>query len=116
MCAFLFDTRPPLSPQLGTKKTRLPTTAFNHPVITFSTLAPVIAASATEAEYAAVYANCILAYDVRRTLKNMGYPQPPTPIYTDSECAVGLANSKLKVKSKNGQKHKRAIALGARPR
>ena len=72
--------------------------AFNHPILTFSTLIPVIVASATEAEYAAVYANCVLACDVRRTLANMGYPQPPTPILTDNECAVGLANGSLKIK------------------
>ena len=72
--------------------------AFNHPILTFSTLIPVIVASATEAEYALVYANCVLACDVCRTLANMGYPQPPTPILTDNECAVGLANGSLKIK------------------
>jgi hypothetical protein len=25
----------------------------------------------------------------------MGHPQPPTPIYCDNECAVGLANDVL---------------------
>ena len=64
----------------------------------FSTLISVIVASATEAEYAAVYANCTLACDVRRTLENTGYPQPPPPIVTDNECAVGLASGKLKTK------------------
>ena len=73
-------------------------TVLNHPILTFSTLIPAIVASATEAEYAAVYANCVLACDVRRTLANMGYPQPPTPILTDNECAVGLANGSLKIK------------------
>ena len=77
-------------------------TVFNHPILTFSTLIPVIVASATEAEYAAVYANCVLACDVRRTLANMGYPQPPTPILTDNECAVGLANGSLKIKMAKG--------------
>ena len=74
------------------------TTTFNHPILTSSTLIPVIVAPITEAEYATVYASCILACDIRRTLANMGYPQPPTPILTDSECAVGLAKGKLKTK------------------
>ena len=26
------------------------------------------------------------------------YPQPPIPIVTDNECAVGLANGELKIK------------------
>ena len=49
--------------------------AFNRPILTFSTLIPVIVASATEAEYAAVYANCILAYVAR--LKIWGILSPP---------------------------------------
>ena len=39
--------------------------SFNHPILAFSTLTPVIVAPATEAEYAAVCANCILAYVAR---------------------------------------------------
>ena len=49
-----------------------------------------------------MYANYVLACDVRRTLANMGYPQPPTPILTDIECAVGLANGSLKIKMAKG--------------
>ena len=52
---------------------------------------PVNVGSAAEAELAATYANAQLACPERTTLKNIGYPQPPTPLFCDNECTIGLS-------------------------
>ena len=31
-------------------------------------------------------------------LRNLGYPQPPTPLFCDNECTIGLANDALRKK------------------
>jgi hypothetical protein len=45
-----------------------------------------------EAEYAGLFAAARIADTERRILHNLGYPQGPTSIYCDNECAVGLAS------------------------
>jgi len=50
------------------------------------------ASSAAEAEYIALYHNTQKAVRLRATLADLGYPQGPTPIKTDSVCAQGLAD------------------------
>jgi hypothetical protein len=64
---------------------------INSSIDCISTRIPVKVASAAEAELASVYANAQLAVPERLTLKNIGYPQPPTPIFCDNECAIGLS-------------------------
>ena len=70
-------------------------TLLNAPVLCHSTLIPVVVGAVSEAEYAAVYANAQHGVDERRILANLGYPQPPTPIFCDNECAVGLSNGTI---------------------
>jgi hypothetical protein len=57
-----------------------------------------VLASATEAELAAVYHNSKEACPIRICLKELGHPQPPTPIQTDNSTAAGIANDTVKQK------------------
>ena len=67
----------------------------NSPIHCFSSLIPVVVAAVSEAEFAAVFANGQVGSDERTILSSIGYPQSPTDIYTDNECAVGLSNSSV---------------------
>jgi hypothetical protein len=51
-----------------------------------------------EAEYAGVFAAARIATNERQILHDMGYPQPPTPIFCDNEVAIGLANDSINIK------------------
>jgi hypothetical protein len=42
---------------------------------------PVVVSSAGEAELASAFGNAKIAHDERTILRNLGYPQPPTPIF-----------------------------------
>ena len=59
---------------------------------------PVVVSSAGEAELASAFGNAKIAHDERTILRNLGYPQPPTPIFCDNECTIGLANDALRKK------------------
>jgi hypothetical protein len=39
-----------------------------------------------------------LSHNERQILADMGYPQPPTPIYCDNEVAIGLASDSITLK------------------
>ena len=58
-----------------------------------------------EAEYAGVYACAKIAVHERHILECLGYPQPPTPIPCDNECAVNLSNRSIT------PKHSKSINL-----
>jgi hypothetical protein len=64
----------------------------NGPISCHSTVIPVVCSAVQEAEYAGLFAATRIADDERRILHNLGYPQPPTLLLCDNECAVGLAN------------------------
>ena len=68
----------------------------NGAILIISSILPMVLASATEAELAALYYSAREACSIRTTLTKMGHPQPPTPIQTDNEVAVGLALNKVK--------------------
>ena len=59
---------------------------------------PVIVSSAGQAELSSAFGNAKIAHDERTILRNLGYPQPPTPIYCDNECTIGLAHDAIKRK------------------
>ena len=63
---------------------------LNAPIFCHSTRIPVVCAAVCEAEYAALFANAQVAADELVILSNLGYPQSPTPILCDNECAIGL--------------------------
>jgi len=46
--------------------------------------------SAAETEIAALLKNGKSATIIRNTLKDVGYPQPPTPIDSDNSTAMGM--------------------------
>ena len=62
---------------------------LNGSIFCHSTRIPVVCAAVSEAEYAAVFANAQVAADERVILSNLGYPQSPTPVLCDNECAIG---------------------------
>jgi hypothetical protein len=59
---------------------------------------PTVCGAVSEAEYAALYINGTAAAWERTVLAGLGYPQPPTIIITDNECAEGIANNRLTAK------------------
>jgi hypothetical protein len=69
-----------------------PEAPVNHPVSAHSTRIPVVVSFVAEAEIAGVFAAARIALDERQILADLGHPQPPTVIYCDNECAIGLAN------------------------
>jgi hypothetical protein len=71
---------------------------LNHPISTHCTRIPVVCAFVAEAEYAGVFASARIATNERQILSDMGYPQPPTPIFCDNEVAIGLANDSINLK------------------
>ena len=55
-----------------------------------------VMASAAEAEVGALYMNAQLALPMRITLKELGHPQPPTPIKIDNTTANVIINGTVK--------------------
>jgi hypothetical protein len=71
---------------------------INAPIHCHSTGIPVVCAAVSESEYAGVFSNTQIGTDERNCLASLGYPQPPTVVFCDNECAVGLANSTVRAK------------------
>jgi hypothetical protein len=63
-----------------------------------STVQCFATAPVSEAECAALFANAQVGCDERVILSCLGYPQPPTPIFCDNECAIGLATETFRPK------------------
>ena len=71
---------------------------LNGPIFCHCTRIPVVCAAVSEAEYAGIFANCEIGSDERSILESLGYPQPPTTIYCDNLCSVGLASDTMRPK------------------
>ncbi len=69
---------------------------LNGAFFTLCAILRFVVASAAEAGLGALFLNCKQATIFRLTLKEMGHPQPPTPIPCDNSTAVGIANNKVK--------------------
>jgi hypothetical protein len=72
-----------------------PSPRFNGAVLTIATIIKFFMALVAEAELAACF---IIAREMvphRQTLKDMGWPQPQTPIQTDNSTAVGVTNNTI---------------------
>ena len=54
--------------------------------------------AASEAEYVALYINGKIAIPLCTALMEMGHAQPSTPIQTDNQTAMGIANKSIKPK------------------
>jgi hypothetical protein len=54
-----------------------------------------VMSSAAEAELGALFINAKTAVSMRRTLEELGHPQPRTPIQTDNATAHALLTNKI---------------------
>ena len=52
----------------------------------------IVITTAAEAGFGALFHNTKEATPLRTTLKELGHPQPPTPVLVDNSTGVGLAN------------------------
>ena len=68
-------------------------TAINGPIMVFSSVIQNVMASIGEAEYAAAFHTAQMASGLRKTLSDLGYPQPATYILVDNEVASRIASN-----------------------
>ena len=73
-------------------------THINGAVMAVSNTIDVVVASAFEAEYGAVFIIAQIGVWIRTILLALNYPQPPTILLCDNECAVGIANDATKLR------------------
>jgi hypothetical protein len=57
-----------------------------------------VVASVAEAELGTIYHNCQTGMIFRLTLKEMGYPQPKTPVHCNNATTVGIATTSQELK------------------
>ena len=72
-------------------------THINGAVHVHSCLLDVVVASVAECEYASLYMLARIGEWLRTIARALGYPQPPTVIFCDNACAVGIANDSVKL-------------------
>jgi hypothetical protein len=89
-----FLSSPPLDP--ASPPATLPT--LNGPIHTMCKIIDVVVGSAAEAEIDAGYLNAQEAVPICTTLRELGHPQPPTPMQVDNTTAEGFANGTMKQK------------------
>ena len=73
-------------------------THINGAVMAVSNTIDVVVASAFEAEYAAVFITAQIGVWLQTILLALKFPQPPTILLCDNECAVGIANDATKLR------------------
>jgi hypothetical protein len=66
------------------------------PLLNRSNVIKNVMGSAAEAEVGALYDNLREGVPLRITLREMGHPQPPTPVQVDNSTANGFANKQIK--------------------
>ena len=71
---------------------------INGPISCGSKMISCVVASVAEAELAGGFQAALIAAQNRRTLHELGYPQPPTLIRIDNTIAVGLCNNTINAK------------------
>jgi hypothetical protein len=69
---------------------------LNGEFFTLCVILRFVVASAAIAELGALFLNCKQGTIFRLTLKDMGHPQPLTPIHCNNLIAVGIANNTIK--------------------
>jgi hypothetical protein len=72
-----------------------------------------VVSSVAVAEYAALFLNGEIAMGLRKTLADLNYPQPATPIACDNAVAVGISKHS---QTAQDQGHRNAFRLDSRPR
>ena len=73
-------------------------TQFNGAILVLARVIKNVMASAAEAELGALYSNAQEILPMRQCLKELGHPQPATPIKTDNSTAQGIINNTIKQK------------------
>jgi hypothetical protein len=67
----------------------------NGAVLNISQIIKAVMSSAAEAKLGALFINAKTAVSMRRTLEELGHPQPRTPIQTDNSTAHALLTNKI---------------------
>ena len=70
----------------------------NGAILNIAQIIKNVMSSAAEAELGALFVCAREAVYIRNILKEMGHPQPPTPIQTDNSTAEGVVNRKIQPK------------------
>jgi len=70
----------------------------NGAVLTITQIIKSVMSSAAEAELVALYINAREAIPLCHLLKEMGHPQPPTSIQTDTSMALGIVTNIIQPK------------------
>jgi len=73
-------------------------TQFNGAILVLARVIKNVMASAAEAELGALFSNALEVLPMRQCLKELGHPQPATPIKTDNSTAQGIINNTIKQK------------------
>jgi hypothetical protein len=86
----------------------------NGAVLNISQIIKLVMSLAAEAELGALFINAKTSVPMSKTLKELGHPQPPTPMQTNNSTAYGVLNNKITPKS--NQSHQHALPLATMPR
>ncbi len=70
-------------------------TSINDPIDCYIVIIDVVCVGTFEWEYAALFISCQKAVALRRTLDDLGYPQGPTLVISDNQCASGTASDSV---------------------
>jgi hypothetical protein len=71
---------------------------INGPLLCTSGIIPTVVAAASEAEYASLFIAGQHGAWIRTIAVALGYEQPTTVIFSDNECAVGIASDTVQLK------------------
>jgi hypothetical protein len=71
----------------------------NGAILNISQIIKLVMSSAAEAELGALFINAKTAVPMRKTLEELGHPQPPTLMQTDKSTAYGILNNKITPKA-----------------
>jgi hypothetical protein len=85
----------------------------NGTVLNISQLIKAVMSSAAEAELGALVINAKMAVSMRKTLEELGHPQPRTPIQTDNSTAHALLTNKIIPKALKAMDMCNSIGYGA---
>ena len=69
---------------------------LNGAIYTLCNIMKFVASFAAEADLGALFMNAKEGRLIRLTLKELGHPQPPTPMHCDNAAAAGIANGSVK--------------------
>jgi hypothetical protein len=73
----------------------VPYPADNGAIHNEASIIKAVMSSASEAKLGSLYLNARKGVEIRHILKEMGHPQPPTPVQTDNSTADGIINLRV---------------------